>query len=79
MDLRSAQPAFSIIAAKLKQLPPHEANTPLRAPVVNILDALQRSLQVTADKDSLEKTASRAVRPHRPREPRARQKAQADT
>ncbi len=26
--------------------------------MVNILDALQRSLQVTADKDSLEKTAA---------------------
>jgi len=66
----------NLIAAKLKQLPPHEANTPVRAPVVNILDALQRSLQVTADKDSPEKTAGRAVRPYRPRD---RRKAQADT
>ena len=43
----------TLIAAKLQGLPSTARDAPTRAPVVNILDALQRSLQSTARKPSI--------------------------
>ena len=53
----------ALLAAKLETLPATEREAPPRAPVVNILDALQRSLQSSSRRSSL--TANSGKKPSR--------------
>ena len=61
----------ALIAAKLEGLPPTDSERPRHAPVVNILDALQRSLQTAQRPAADEATAEPKVRKTRARGRRA--------